>query len=725
VAVDDALSVHPTQAVFTSGLDLGTIAAGRVVEARVVSLAEGQAILTGRFGTLQVDLGSAKAAVGDMLRFEVQAVSGGDGKAGVALSLLGKTSPTTADPGAAAVAADTPARALAEAVGRAAARQSGLAPLFASLAGLAAAPQGQVPEPVRTLVAQLMNTRLGADGAPTAATVARGFQGSGLFLESRQAAATNVAPSEDLKAGLKALGDALTRWLGPSARADATAGSATANAPAIIRMPTTVEGGRAPAAAPGGTPVPSASTLPAGANPAGAVGGGGTTSPVAAESAVATTTSAAAQAAATPGGRIAAQAYGAGRTDRPEPATTLVPSPRLASAAYGAPRAAPASGTTVATPTTATATPTVTVATTAGPAEVAATPVATATTTTDATGAAVRPTNAASMPADPAKALPGTGATASVEPEAASAVPGAPMPASTAAVAAAPDLPDAPAAAVVSAEASPAPTVAAATTAASPAGAPATVVGPAATVAEAVGATVAAMAQALIEEGVGTSAAAQTVVQTVVQAEERGRVDRASRPPPPRRGSAPRGQAALPADTVEASSDGIEGLARRALARVDGALQRILLEQYAVLDRHDDATAAVSAATRNGAWTAEIPIATRDGTAVMQMTVERDGGGRGGKAVKDGSGDWRVRFALDVEPVGAVTAQIGLAGEHLSIGLWIERPEMALRLAGAVGELRGALEAVAIPVEAIHVTAGRAPEAARPPASGRFVDVSL
>ena len=44
VAVDDAMSVHPTQATFTSGLDLATLTAGRVVEARVVSLAQTEEI---------------------------------------------------------------------------------------------------------------------------------------------------------------------------------------------------------------------------------------------------------------------------------------------------------------------------------------------------------------------------------------------------------------------------------------------------------------------------------------------------------------------------------------------------------------------------------------------------------------------------------------------------------------------------------------------------------
>lgn len=652
MAVDDFLSVHPTQAVFTSGLDLATIAAGRVVEARVVSLAESQAVLTGRFGTLQVDLGAAKAAVGDVLRFEVQAVPGGDGKSGLTLSLLGRAESSTAVAGG-AVPVDTPARALADAVGKAAARQSGLAPLFASLAGLAAAPQTEVPGQVRALVTQLLNGRLGADGAPTAAAVARGFQGSGLFLESRLATTTSVAPSEDLKAGLKALGDALTRWLGATTGTGAAgaastggAGNAGAASPTIAGMPSTGAGpGATPSVASGAAATGSASGAgPTGSTATGAVASGGGTN-VGAEPAGATGTSGPA----TPGGRVAAQAYGAGiRTDR-EVSGSTDQSPRAAMAAYGASRADASSAP---------------VATVSGGA------VASSPTVETSTG----------LPAAPQT----TGTTVAVE---------------TATVAA----PTATA------------TVVAGATGVSVTTAPG----------EIVPGTVAVPTSAVAQMALDAGEDSGVLAATVAQVGERGRVDRSSRPPPPRRGSMPRGQAALPPDTAETSGDGIEALARRALTRVDGALQRILLEQYATLDGRDGAAAGTSASARHGEWTAEIPIATSTGTGVMQMTVERDGGGRGGATAQGGRGDWRVRFALDVEPVGPVTAQIGLSGEHLSIGLWVERPEMALRLAGAIGELRGSLEAAAIPVEAVRVAAGRPPEGPSPPASGRFIDVSL
>ena len=198
--------------------------------------------------------------------------------------------------------------------------------------------------------------------------------------------------------------------------------------------------------------------------------------------------------------------------------------------------------------------------------------------------------------------------------------------------------------------------------------------------------------------------------------------DRELRPPPPRRGQTPRGQAAHPIDGI--GEDGLEGLARRALERTEGALSRILLEQFAVLDRRPDDAARPTEGGPVRQWTAELPIATPAGTAVMQMTVERDGGRtRAGGAA--GAPAWRVRFSLDVEPLGPVHVQIGLAGEKLAVGLWAERPDAAARLGDDVGRLQGALEAAAIPVESIHLATGRPASGGGATSAGRFVDVKL
>ena len=198
--------------------------------------------------------------------------------------------------------------------------------------------------------------------------------------------------------------------------------------------------------------------------------------------------------------------------------------------------------------------------------------------------------------------------------------------------------------------------------------------------------------------------------------------ERDLKPPPPRRGQAPRGQPALPAETID--DGGVEDLARRALERTEGVLSRILLEQFAVLDRRADDPARPAEGAGQRQWTAEMPIATAAGTGVVQMTVERDGG----RPRADGTArpiGWRVRFSLDVEPLGPVHVQIGLSGEKLAIGLWAERPDAAARLGGDVGRLQGALEAAAIPVESIHLATGRPASGGGTTSAGRLVDVKL
>lgn len=216
--------------------------------------------------------------------------------------------------------------------------------------------------------------------------------------------------------------------------------------------------------------------------------------------------------------------------------------------------------------------------------------------------------------------------------------------------------------------------------------------------------------------------AAETGEAMIVAGRAAAARERVAKPPPPRKGQAPVAQAAAPTET--ASSDGVEGLGRRALERTEGALQRILLEQYVALDTHGDELAA-GAARGNREWAAELPLATPSGTSIVQMTVERDGGGTSER--EGATAGWRVRFALDVEPIGPVHAQIGLSGDHLSVGLWIERPEMAARLAEEVGQLTAALADSSMTVEPVRVQVG-APPAGRAEAgspSGHFIDVSL
>src|SRR5262249_9029332 len=132
--------------------------------------------------------------------------------------------PRTADHGAA-----RPAIALSQAVQSAAARQNGLAPLFANR--LEGAQAASLAAPVRTAIAQLAAFRTPTAAAVTADDVKQAFSRSGLFLETRMAATSSAdapaAASADLKAALVVFRQVLKGWLDTLPAAAASAGSAS------------------------------------------------------------------------------------------------------------------------------------------------------------------------------------------------------------------------------------------------------------------------------------------------------------------------------------------------------------------------------------------------------------------------------------------------------------------------------------------------------------------
>ncbi len=119
-----------------------------------------------------------------------------------------------------AAPSDSPAIELAGAMRTAAARQTGMAPVFAEAAAVAEAPdlpdQPALPVAVRAAAARLaaLPERL---AAPSAATLQQAIARAGIFLEARLAAGGAEAAAivgEDVKAVLLGLRQALTVWLG-------------------------------------------------------------------------------------------------------------------------------------------------------------------------------------------------------------------------------------------------------------------------------------------------------------------------------------------------------------------------------------------------------------------------------------------------------------------------------------------------------------------------------
>lgn len=186
----------------------------------------------------------------------------------------------------------------------------------------------------------------------------------------------------------------------------------------------------------------------------------------------------------------------------------------------------------------------------------------------------------------------------------------------------------------------------------------------------------------------------------------------ATRPAPPMAGAAP-----VPQPPV-APSEAAPAVVIRALAPlVEAAIARQELHQIASLPTARTSDEPPAAAR----WSFEAPLVTPQGAAVAGFEIRRDApdaqGGEGSAAAA--SPAWRVRFAIDLEPMGPVEAQVVLRGAKAGVTLWAERPETARRLARDGERLTAALSRVSFEAE-LAVRSGPAPRAPIP--AGRFLD---
>jgi hypothetical protein len=96
---------------------------------------------------------------------------------------------------------------------------------------------------------------------------------------------------------------------------------------------------------------------------------------------------------------------------------------------------------------------------------------------------------------------------------------------------------------------------------------------------------------------------------------------------------------------------------------------------------------------------------------VAQFEIERDGPEPG---AAESAEAWRVRFSIDIEPLGPVHVHLEMEGERAAVTVWAEREDGLERLRSLGGELARALPADVV----FHPGAPRRPL----PESGRFVD---
>jgi len=281
VAVD--IVVSPTTIAFNpqQGSAAPALQPGQVIDARVVEVIDGATVRLA-IGDAVFDVSTQVALVaGSTVRLAVRE-TGAETRLviiGIGPPVPGRPAPspsTTApsqprqdqhgsgwrapaqarlEPGREAASAATPDGALAQALCAAAAHQGGLAPLFADLAEVLA--RLSIPARVRAAAAQALALRPAMETA-AASDLATAFSRSGILLEARLAAAAGgaagVSPSDDLKAALLVLRQALAMWLygeaspaPPMASEDADRGSAACHVPPPYRgAPTSAQ----PAAAP-------------------------------------------------------------------------------------------------------------------------------------------------------------------------------------------------------------------------------------------------------------------------------------------------------------------------------------------------------------------------------------------------------------------------------------------------------------------------------------------
>lgn len=113
------------------------------------------------------------------------------------------------------------------------------------------------------------------------------------------------------------------------------------------------------------------------------------------------------------------------------------------------------------------------------------------------------------------------------------------------------------------------------------------------------------------------------------------------------------------------------------------------------------------------AWMFELPLATPQGTTVAQFEIDRDGPDSAGQ---DGADGWRVRFSIDMEPLGPLHVHLHAGGGRASVNVWAERPTSLAPLRSLGGELSRALKAE------IRFQAGAPSQPV--PQPGHFLDAS-
>jgi hypothetical protein len=184
---------------------------------------------------------------------------------------------------------------------------------------------------------------------------------------------------------------------------------------------------------------------------------------------------------------------------------------------------------------------------------------------------------------------------------------------------------------------------------------------------------------------------------------------------PPRRDSHPVPQAAAPLTGELARADATV-LVQTLLDKTEAALDRLKLAQVASLPTSVEVPRADAPSPLH--WHAEIPLAMGRDTPVLALEVERDDHPPAGS--EEGGRIWRLRFAVDIEPLGPIHALLTLQNHQVGVSLWAERETTSRTLRGRAEDLREALAQEAFDATHIDIATGAPPQSGK--ASGHFLD---
>jgi hypothetical protein len=182
--------------------------------------------------------------------------------------------------------------------------------------------------------------------------------------------------------------------------------------------------------------------------------------------------------------------------------------------------------------------------------------------------------------------------------------------------------------------------------------------------------------------------------------------------PPPHRTALPVGeQPALPS-ILALDSD---GASLKLLSETDAALARTTLLQLASLP---DANPS-NANNTTQRLVVDIPIATPQGHAVIQLQVEPDNHRHNAEG-EERLPSWRINLALDIEPLGPVRASITQIAGRTHVNLFAEREASARVLRDDLPALQTQLSEAALEPGDLNCRSGTPQR--EPAAPGLFVD---